>query len=180
MTAAICRRLFGCVRSRLDAVGVYGIYSCSITKIFNIFLKTLRKGFPAHRDNKKMKIAIASDHGGYALKNELLPYITELGHEFRDFGCCSTDSMDYPDIAFPAAEAVASGEFDRGILICGTGMGIHIAASKCPHVHAGVVESVPAALRAITRSMRARFSASRVSAFSLSSASASSALEREG
>ena len=50
-----------------------------------------------------MKIAIASDHGGYALKNELLPYITELGHEFRDFGCCSTDSMDYPDIAFPAA-----------------------------------------------------------------------------
>ena len=68
-----------------------------------------------------MKIAIASDHGGYALKNELLPYITELGHEFRDFGCYSTDSMDYPDIAFPAAEAVASGEFDRGILICGTG-----------------------------------------------------------
>lgn len=66
-----------------------------------------------------MKIAIASDHGGYALKNELLPYITELGHEFRDFGCYSTDSMDYPDIAFPAAEAVASGEFDRGILICG-------------------------------------------------------------
>ena len=54
-------------------------------------------------NNKKMKIAIASDHGGYALKNELLPYITELGHEFRDFGCCSTDSMDYPDIAFPAA-----------------------------------------------------------------------------
>ena len=52
-----------------------------------------------------MKIAIASDHGGYALKNELLPYITELGHEFRDFGCCSTDSMDYPDIAFPAAES---------------------------------------------------------------------------
>ena len=77
-----------------------------------------------------MKIAIASDHGGYALKNELLPYITELGHEFRDFGCYSTDSIDYPDIAFPAAEAVASGEFDRGILICGTGIGISIAANK--------------------------------------------------
>ena len=77
-----------------------------------------------------MKIAIASDHGGYALKNELLPYITELGHEFRDFGCCSTDSMDYPDIAFPAAEAVASGEFDRGILICGTGIGVSICANK--------------------------------------------------
>ena len=77
-----------------------------------------------------MKIAIASDHGGYALKNELLPYITELGHEFRDFGCYSTDSMDYPDIAFPAAEAVASGEFDRGILICGTGIGISISANK--------------------------------------------------
>ena len=77
-----------------------------------------------------MKIAIASDHGGYALKNELLPYITELGHEFRDFGCYSTDSMDYPDIAFPAAEAVASGEFDRGILICGTGIGVSICANK--------------------------------------------------
>jgi ribose 5-phosphate isomerase B len=77
-----------------------------------------------------MKIAIASDHGGYALKNELLPYITELGHEFRDFGCYSTDSMDYSDIAFPAAEAVASGEFDRGILICGTGIGVSICANK--------------------------------------------------
>lgn len=77
-----------------------------------------------------MKIAIASDHGGYALKNELLPYITELGHEFRDFGCCSTDSMDYPDIAFPAAEAVASGEFDRGILICGTGIGVLSAQTR--------------------------------------------------
>ena len=65
-----------------------------------------------------MKIAIASDHGGYALKNELLPYITELGHEFRDFGCYST------------AEAVASGEFDRGILICGTGIGVSICANK--------------------------------------------------
>ena len=100
MTAAICRRLFGCVRSRLDAVGVYGIYSCSITKIFNIF-----KDFTE-------RISRA------------------LGHEFRDFGCYSTDSMDYPDIAFPAAEAVASGEFDRGILICGTGIGVSICANK--------------------------------------------------
>ena len=85
-----------------------------------------------------MKIAIASDHGGYALKNELLPYITELGHEFRDFGCCSTDSMDYPDIAFPAAEAVASGEFDRGILICGTGIGMAMAANKVKGIRAAV------------------------------------------
>ena len=116
MTAAICRRLFGCVRSRLDAVGVYGIYSCSITKIFNIFKDfTERISRAPHGTIKKMKIAIASDHGGYA---------------FRDFGCYSTDSMDYPDIAFPAAEAVASGEFDRGILICGTGIGVSICANK--------------------------------------------------
>ena len=96
-----------------------------------------------------MKIAIASDHGGYALKNELLPYITELGHEFRDFGCCSTDSMDYPDIAFPAAEAVASGEFDRGILICGTGIGMAISANKVNGVYAAVCHDIYSTERSI-------------------------------
>ena len=95
-----------------------------------------------------MKIAIASDHGGYALKNELLPYITELGHEFRDFGCYSTDSMDYPDIAFPAAEAVASGEFDRGILICGTGIGITNAVNKVPGARCALVRDMTSALYA--------------------------------
>lgn len=77
-----------------------------------------------------MKIAIASDHGGFELKQQLLGCIEELGHEYCDFGCYSTESMDYPDIAFPAAEAVARGEFDRGVLICGTGIGVSICANK--------------------------------------------------
>lgn len=77
-----------------------------------------------------MKIAIASDHGGFALKQQLLPYITELGHEYADMGCFGAESVDYPDFTFPAAEAVAAGEFDCGILICGTGIGVSICANK--------------------------------------------------
>lgn len=81
-----------------------------------------------------MKIAIASDHGGFELKQHLLAYLAELGHEFTDFGCYSPESMDYPDVAFPAAEAVARGEFDRGVLICGTGVGVSICANKVPGI----------------------------------------------
>lgn len=77
-----------------------------------------------------MKIAIASDHGGYELKQHIMALLTELGHEYTDFGCYSTDSMDYPDVAFPAAEAVARNEYERGILICGTGIGVSICANK--------------------------------------------------
>ena len=77
-----------------------------------------------------MKIAIASDHGGFELKKQLLPYLAELGHEYHDFGCYTAESMDYPDIAFPCAEAVARGEYDRGVLICGTGIGVSICANK--------------------------------------------------
>lgn len=77
-----------------------------------------------------MKIAIASDHGGFVLKCQIMSYLKELGYEFKDFGCFSEESMDYPDIAFPTAKAVASGEFERGILICGTGIGVSICANK--------------------------------------------------
>nr|MDY5755344.1 RpiB/LacA/LacB family sugar-phosphate isomerase [Eubacteriales bacterium] len=77
-----------------------------------------------------MKIAIASDHGGFALKQQIMNYLEELGHEYKDFGCFSEESMDYPDIAFPTAKAVASGEYQRGILICGTGIGVSICANK--------------------------------------------------
>ncbi|MCH5278215.1 MAG: ribose 5-phosphate isomerase B [Christensenellaceae bacterium] len=77
-----------------------------------------------------MKIAIACDHGGFALKEQLLPFVTELGYEYKDFGCFSAESVDYPDIAFSVAEDVAKGEFDRGILICGTGIGVSICANK--------------------------------------------------
>jgi len=77
-----------------------------------------------------MKIAIASDHGGIRIKDEIKQLLEDLGIQYEDFGCHCTDSVDYPDYALPVAEKVVSGEFDRGILICGTGIGMSIAANK--------------------------------------------------
>ena len=77
-----------------------------------------------------MKISIGCDHGGYALKEHVKTYLAEKGHEVLDCGTYSTESCDYPDFGKAAAKAVADGECDRGILICGTGIGIGIAASK--------------------------------------------------
>ena len=81
-----------------------------------------------------MKIAIACDHGGLNLKNEVIKYLKENGYEYKDFGTNSTDSCDYPDFALLAAEAVAAGECERGIFVCTTGIGISIAANKVPGV----------------------------------------------
>ncbi|MDE5943321.1 MAG: ribose 5-phosphate isomerase B [Clostridia bacterium] len=81
-----------------------------------------------------MKIAIACDHGGLNLKREIIKYLTENGYEYKDFGTDSTDSCDYPDFALPAAEAVASGECDKGIVVCSTGIGVSIVANKVPGV----------------------------------------------
>ena len=77
-----------------------------------------------------MKIALGSDHGGYALKCDIIQLLEQLGHEYKDFGCYSTESWDYPDFGEAAARAVASGEYDRGIVICTPGIGISIAANK--------------------------------------------------
>lgn len=77
-----------------------------------------------------MKIAICSDHGGFELKLRLIPFIEEMGHTVTDFGCFSEASVDYPDMAFPMAEAVAAGEYERGIAICGTGIGVSICCNK--------------------------------------------------
>ena len=77
-----------------------------------------------------MKIALGSDHGGYALKCDIIRLLEKLGHEYKDFGWYSTESCDYPDFGEAAARAVASGEYDRGIVICTTGIGISIAANK--------------------------------------------------
>lgn len=77
-----------------------------------------------------MKIAMGSDHGGYVLKQELAEHLRSLGHEVEDFGCHSAESCDYPEFGEAAARAVASGECDRGIVICTTGIGISIAANK--------------------------------------------------
>ena len=87
-----------------------------------------------------MKIAIACDHGGLNLKREIKKYLAEKGYEVMDFGCDSFDSCDYPDYALPAAEAVAKGECDRGIVVCSTGIGVSIVANKvhgirCAHCH---------------------------------------------
>ena len=77
-----------------------------------------------------MKIALGSDHGGYALKCDIIQLLEKLGHTYKDFGCYSTESCDYPDFGEAAARAVASGEYDYGIVICTTGIGISIAANK--------------------------------------------------
>ncbi len=77
-----------------------------------------------------MKIAIAADHGGYAYKQALIPFIGELGHQVVDMGCNGPESVDYPDYGLPCAKAVAAGEADVGVVICGTGVGISITCNK--------------------------------------------------
>ncbi len=83
-----------------------------------------------------MKLAIGSDHRGYEVKRRLLGLLQRLKHEVVDMGTTSTDSVDYPEIAFPVAKAVSEGQVDRGILIDGTGIGMCIAANKVRGVRA--------------------------------------------
>ena len=83
-----------------------------------------------------MKIAIASDHRGFTIKGKLLALLSELGHEGLDFGPDSSESVDYPDFASKVARAVSDGDIDRGILICGTGIGMCIVANKFAGVRA--------------------------------------------
>ncbi len=85
-----------------------------------------------------MRIAIASDHAGYALKEELKRFVQELGHEVRDFGTHGPEPVDYPDFVVPAAEAVARGECDLGIVLGGSGNGEAMAANKVPGVRCAV------------------------------------------
>ena len=79
-------------------------------------------------------IAIGCDHGGYELKQKILAHLTERGLEYQDFGCDSTASVDYPVYGKAVAHAVAEGRWDRGIVICTTGIGISIAANKVPGI----------------------------------------------
>ena len=81
-----------------------------------------------------MKIAIACDHGGLNLKREIKKHLTENGYEAVDFGTDTFDSCDYPDYALPAAEAVAKGECEMGIVVCSTGIGVSMVANKVPGV----------------------------------------------
>lgn len=92
-----------------------------------------------------MKIAIASDHAGYQLKEDVKMWLRELGHEARDFGTHSEDPVDYPDFAVPAAEAVSRGECDRGIVLGGSGNGEAIVANKIPGIRCALCHDVTTA-----------------------------------
>ncbi len=89
-----------------------------------------------------MKIAVGSDHRGYPLKERLARRLRAEGHEVRDLGCDGTGAADYPDYAFPVAEMVAGGEADRGILVCGSGIGMSIAANKVKGARAALCRTI--------------------------------------
>ncbi|QZY55508.1 ribose 5-phosphate isomerase B [Crassaminicella profunda] len=86
-----------------------------------------------------MKIALGSDHGGYNLKNAIKKHLEEKGIECEDFGTNSSESVDYPEFGMKVAEAVVSGKCEKGIVCCGTGIGISISANKVPGVRCAVV-----------------------------------------
>ena len=87
-------------------------------------------------------IAIGADHGGFELKEHIKKHLDELGLEYKDYGTYSEESVDYPDCAKPVCEAVMDGTADKGILICGTGIGISIAANKHKGIRAALCSDV--------------------------------------
>ncbi|SEO23241.1 ribose 5-phosphate isomerase B [Amphibacillus marinus] len=89
-----------------------------------------------------MKVVMASDHGGYQLANEIEAFLQDLGATVTHLGSKGADSVDYSDYGIPAAEKVANGEFDRGIVICGTGIGMSIAANKVKGIRCALVHDV--------------------------------------
>ena len=101
---------------------------------------------------KDKKLVVGADFAGYPLKEAVCSHLRAKGWEIEDLGVKSPDDNDtenmFHRVGLRVGAKISEGEYERALLFCGTGMGIHIAASKCPHVHAGVVESVPAALRA--------------------------------
>ena len=88
---------------------------------------------------ENMKLAIGCDHGGFDMKEALVAYLREEGHEVKDFGSFDKNSIDYPDYVFPVAEGVTRGEFERGIVICTTGIGVSIAANKVHGIRCALV-----------------------------------------
>ncbi len=85
-----------------------------------------------------MRVAVASDHGGFRLKAEIISFLQAVDISCKDFGTDSEDSVDYPDYALAVAEAVAAGQFELGIVCCGTGIGVSISANKVPGVRAAL------------------------------------------
>ena len=92
-----------------------------------------------------MKIAVGCDHGALELKNAVVAHLTKQGHEVKDFGTYTLDSCDYPDYAAAAAKAVAAGEYERGIVLCTTGIGVSIAANKIPGIRCALLSDLMSA-----------------------------------
>ncbi|MEF9974275.1 MAG: RpiB/LacA/LacB family sugar-phosphate isomerase [Clostridia bacterium] len=102
---------------------------------------------------KDKQVLVGADFAGFPLKEAVVAHLVGKGWEVTDIGVRAADEEEpemFHRIGLKVGAKISEGEFERALLFCGTGMGIHLAASKCPHVYAGVVESVPAALRAIT------------------------------
>jgi len=93
----------------------------------------------SRRGGRKVKVAIASDHGGINIRKELISLMEEMNIEYVDLGCECNASVDYPDYAIPVAEKVVNGEVDRGILVCGTGIGMSIVANKVKGIRCALV-----------------------------------------
>lgn len=89
-----------------------------------------------------MKIAIGSDHGGYWLKENLKIFLKTLKIDYKDFGCISEDAVDYPDVALKVSNEVKNGKYEKGILICGTGVGMSIVANKIKGIRAALCSDV--------------------------------------
>lgn len=86
-----------------------------------------------------MKIAMACDHGAFEYKEELKEMLINMGHEVEDFGCHDTKSVDYPDMIYPAVKSVADGKNDKGVILCGTGIGASITANKVKGIRCALV-----------------------------------------
>ncbi len=96
-----------------------------------------------------MRIAIGADHAGFEMKRDLAGYLAQGGHEVTDLGTHSTAAVDYPDIAEAVAQAIRNGQADRGVLVCGSGAGASVAASKFPGVRAAVCHDAYTARQAV-------------------------------
>jgi ribose 5-phosphate isomerase B len=96
-----------------------------------------------------MRIAIGSDHAGFALKNEIEQHLREVGHEVLDLGTYTEESVDYPDYAKAVGEAVVDGIVERGMLICGSGVGVSVAANKIPGIRAAICHDAYSAAQGV-------------------------------
>jgi ribose 5-phosphate isomerase B len=95
-----------------------------------------------------MRVALGSDHAGWEIKEELKKLMSKLMIEYKDFGCYNEQPCDYPDYTVKVCEAIVSGQYDRGVLVCGTGIGMAIAANKMRGIYAALVDNTLSAARA--------------------------------